>query len=323
MSAPAIDRHPQGVYAIDTDYVRPRLDASHLIVRDGRAAFVDCGTNRSVSNLLAALETLNVARADVDYLFLTHVHLDHAGGAGKLMHELPSATAIVHPRGAPHLSAPAKLEAGTRATYGDRVYEKLYGELAPIPAERVRSVEDGETIALGGSPLHFLHTPGHALHHVAIHDARANAVFAGDIFGIAYRVFDNPAGAPFIFPATTPTQFDPDQMHTSIARITALKPRAVYLTHYSRVEDVARLAANLHECIDRYVEIVEAHENEEDAQNRIRHALHDYLSRRMAAHGTRIEAETRETWLEMDMNLNAAGLLAWRKRRERRRERAR
>lgn len=323
MSEASIDTYARGIYAIDSDYVRPRLDAAHLVVRGGRAAFVDCGTNHSVPNLLDALNTLEVAPEAVDYLFLTHVHLDHAGGAGKLMEALPNATCVVHPKGAPHLSDTSKLEAGTRATYGDQVYEKLYGELLPIPAERVQSVEDGETLLLDDSPFHFLHTPGHALHHVAIHDETAKAVFAGDIFGIAYRIFDNPEGEPFIFPATTPTQFDPEQMHASIDRITALGPRAVFLTHYSRVTEIERLAADLHTCVDRYIEIAKAHEHDEEAQNSIRHALHDFLTERLVAHGTHIEPAKRETWLEMDMNLNAAGLLAWRQRLQRQSERAR
>jgi glyoxylase-like metal-dependent hydrolase (beta-lactamase superfamily II) len=320
---PVTDTYARGIYAIDTDYVRPRLDAAHLIVRNGRAAFVDCGTNHSVPNLLAALNALEVPREAVDYLFLTHVHLDHAGGAGKLMEALPNATCIVHPKGAPHLSDTEKLEAGTRATYGDQVYDKLYGELVAIPTERVQSVADEETLQLADSPFTFYHTPGHALHHVAIHDETAKAVFAGDIFGIAYRVFTNPAGDPFIFPATTPTQFDPEQMHASIERVTTLNPKAVFLTHYSRVTDIERLAADLHDCVEGYVAIAKAHENDAGAQNHIRHALHDYLAQRIEAHGTEIEPETRETWLEMDMNLNAAGLLAWRKRLARHRERAR
>ncbi|MGH8427498.1 MAG: MBL fold metallo-hydrolase [Gammaproteobacteria bacterium] len=319
MPTPDIRAYAHGIHAIDTEYVRPGLDASHLIVRDGRAAFVDTGTNHSVPGLLAALEALDVPRETVDYVLLTHVHLDHAGGAGALMRELPNATAVVHPRGAQHLADPAQLEAGTRAVYGDKVYETLYGALVPIPATRIRDVKDEETIMLGSSRLRFLHTPGHALHHVAVHDEAANAVFSGDIFGISYRVFDNPKGEPFVFPTTTPTQFDPAQMHASIERLVALAPRAVYLTHYSEVTEIERLAADLHHDVDRFVEIAEAHEGEEDAQQTMRHALHDYLAGRLLAHGTHVAPKMRETWLEMDMNLNAAGLLAWRQRLGRRR----
>jgi len=314
-SAASSDHH--GIHPIDTQYVRDRLDASHLIVRDGHAAFVDCGANSSVPNLMAALGEHDIAPDAVDYLLLTHIHLDHAGGAGALMRDLPNATVVVHPRGAAHLSEPAKLEAGTRATYGDAVYDTLYGELVPIPADRIHAAEDNEVIRLGNSRLHCLHTPGHALHHIAYYDEDANAVFTGDIFGISYRVFDNPAGEPFIFPTTTPTQFDPDQMHASIERIAALEPEAVYLTHYSRVGDVQRLAKTLHRDVDKFVSIAEAHVDEPDAEDRIRHALHDYLAQRLEEHGTRISPKDRETWLAMDLKLDAAGLVAWDARRRR------
>lgn len=317
MPESAIRTDEHGIHAIDTHYVRERLDASHLIVREGRAAFVDCGANSSIPHLMGALETLDVDPAAVDYLLLTHIHLDHAGGAGKLMRQLPNATVVVHPRGARHLSEPAKLEAGTRATYGDAVYDKLYGELVPVAAERIHAAEDEEVVTLGGSRLRCLHTPGHALHHIAFHDEDADVVFTGDIFGISYRVFDNPAGEPFIFPTTTPTQFDPEQMHASIDRIAALDPEAVYLTHYSRVENVKRLAADLHRDVDRFVEIAEPLFDSPDAETRIRHALHDYLARRLAEHGTRMDPTQRETWLAMDVNLDADGLVAWDKRRRR------
>ena len=306
-----------GIHAIDTGYVRDQLDASHLIVREGHAAFVDCGANSSVPRLMAALGEQGIAPDAVDYLLLTHIHLDHAGGAGSLMRELPNATVIVHPRGAPHLSEPAKLEAGTRATYGDAVYDKLYGELVPVPAERIHAAEDNEIIHLGNSRLHCLHTPGHALHHIAYYDEDARAVFTGDIFGISYRVFDNPAGEPFIFPTTTPTQFDPDQMHASIERIAALDPEAVYLTHYSRVGNVAQLAQTLHRDVDQFVSIAEARADEPDAEDSIRHALHDYLAQRLDEHGVDVTPRDRETWLAMDLNLDAAGLVAWHERRKR------
>lgn len=313
---PVQDIHsfPHAIHAIDTRYVRAGLDASHLVVRNGRAAFVDCGANSSVPHLLAALDALEIPRENVDFLFLTHIHLDHSGGAGALVRELPAATVVVHPRGAPHLADPARLEAGTRAVYGDRVYEKLYGELIPIPETRIHAVRDEEVLVLGEARFRFLHTPGHALHHVAIHDETASAIFSGDIFGISYRIFDNPAGEAFVFPTTTPTQFDPEQMHASLERIVSSAPAAVFLTHFSRVTEIERLAADLHRDVDRFVEIARECSEQPDAEEHIRHALHDYLSDRLIAHGARIDPATRETWLAMDVNLNAAGLLAWQQR---------
>ncbi|HEV7713950.1 MAG TPA: MBL fold metallo-hydrolase, partial [Steroidobacteraceae bacterium] len=132
-----LTRHPHGITAVDTEYVRPGLAASHIIEARGRAAFVDVGTTHSVPYLLAALDVLGVARSAVDYVFLTHVHLDHAGGAGRLMQELPNAQAVLHPRGSPHLVEPEKLIAASKTVYGEELYRRLYGDIVPIPAERV------------------------------------------------------------------------------------------------------------------------------------------------------------------------------------------
>ena len=221
MQRPEIRSYAHGVHAIDLGYTRPELAASHLIVRDGRAAFVDTGPNGSVPRLLAGLDAVGVAREAVDYVLLTHVHLDHAGGAGELLRALPNAAAVLHPRGAANLIDPTRLEAGTRAVYGDRAYDALFGRLVPIPESRIVAAADDQVLTLGRSRLRLLATPGHALHHLAIHDETAGAVFSGDVFGLSYRVFDNFEGEPFIFPTTSPTQFDPVQAHASIERIRA------------------------------------------------------------------------------------------------------
>jgi glyoxylase-like metal-dependent hydrolase (beta-lactamase superfamily II) len=323
MPTPEIRTFEHGIHAIDTGYIRAGLAASHFLVRDGRAAIVDAGTSRSVPVLLAALEALGVAREAVDYVLLTHVHLDHAGGAGELMRALPDAMALVHPRGASHLADPARLEAGARAVHGDRAYDSLYGPLVPIPGSRIRAVADGEALSLGRSRLRVLETPGHALHHVAFHDETAGAVFSGDAFGISYRAFDGPEGEAFIFATTSPTQFDPEQAHASIERIRALSPRAVYLGHFGRVTAIERLADDLHRDLDRFVAIAEASAGTAEAEGPISRAIVDHLAGRLAARGTRTDPETLESWLAMDARLNAAGLLAWQGRVARDRDRDR
>jgi glyoxylase-like metal-dependent hydrolase (beta-lactamase superfamily II) len=311
-----VTAHPHGVWALDTGYVRPRMDASHVIVRDGRAALVDCGTTRSVPRLLGCLEILGVEPEQVDWLFLTHVHLDHAGGAGELLAHLPRARIVVHPRGAPHLIDPGKLEAGTRAVYGDAVYEQLYGTLTPVDADRVSVVDEGERVALGRSVFEVLHTPGHALHHCCFHDRTANAVFAGDTFGVSYRELDV-RGAPFILPATTPTHFDPDQLHGSIDRIAGLKPEAVYLTHYSRVTDLERLAEDLHGDLVAFVEIAKRCKREADAVAAIACMMRAYLGARLDEHGYPDDERKRDAVLGMDIELNAKGIVAWLERTQR------
>jgi len=229
-----------GIHTIDTGFVRPGFDAAYLVVENGRAAFIDCGTNHSLPRMLGALEVAGLTVADVDWLILTHVHLDHAGGAGELMARLPQARLVVHPRGARHMIDPSKLWAGASAVYGEAVMEREYGRLRPVPAERVVEAGDGYLVDLAGRILQCIDTPGHAKHHNAIHDARAEVCFTGDVFGLSYREFDTAHG-PFILPTTSPVQFEPEELHASIDRLMALHPVAMYPTHFGRIEDLHRL----------------------------------------------------------------------------------
>lgn len=299
-----------GITAIDTGFFRPRFDASHLIVENGRAAFVDTGTNHSVPRLLAALDARRIERTAVDYVILTHVHLDHAGGAGLLMRELPNARAIVHPRGARHLIDPTQLIAGATAVYGAAEVERSYGQLVPIPAERVVVTADGHVIDLAGRELRCLDTPGHARHHICIHDARSRAFFTGDTFGLSYREFDTARGA-FILPTSTPVQFEPDALKASIARMLAFAPQQMFLTHYSRVTDVERLAQDLYEQIDAMVAIARRHAAASERHARIVADLDSLYLGRAREHGCTLAADAMRELLAMDIELNAQGLQVW------------
>lgn len=311
----------RGIVAIDSGYVRPGFDASHLIVRDRRAAFVDTGTTHSVPALLAALDLLGLDVEQVDYIFLTHIHLDHAGGAGALLNYLPQARVVVHPRGLPHLIDPAKLIAGTRAVYGDAEFDRLYGRIVPIPSGRLLEAQDGMRLLVGRSPLTFIHTPGHALHHVCIVDHDAHAVFTGDTFGISYRELDA-RRREFIFPATTPTHFDPEAAHASIDRIMSFKPRACFLTHYGRVRDLERLAEDLHTDLVAFEEIARRCADAQDREEAIRCMMRAYLFARLDEHGFADDERRRDAILGMDLTLNAKGLVAWLERQARERERS-
>ncbi len=249
-----LQEYPHGTYGLDSGYVRPRLDAIHLVVENGRAAFVDTGTSHSVPRMLEALQRLGLRVEAVDYVILTHVHLDHAGGAGLLMRSLPNATVVVHPRGAPHMIDPSKVWAATVEVYGETRAQRDYGELVPIPRERLLEAGDGASITLAGRSLSFIDTPGHAKHHFCVHDEKARALFTGDTFGISYRELDQ-GGRQFIFPSTTPTQFDPPALHASVDKLLACSPRAVYLTHYSEVTDIAPKAVDLHRLIEAHAEL--------------------------------------------------------------------
>ncbi|HEX2140590.1 MAG TPA: MBL fold metallo-hydrolase [Woeseiaceae bacterium] len=299
-----------GITAIDTDYVRPMLDASHLLVDGDRAAFVDTGTNHSVGFLMEALESRELDPAQVQYVFLTHVHLDHAGGAGELMSRLPAARAVLHPRGAPHMIDPAKLIKGSQAVYGEELYTQIYGDIKPISAERIIVVEDGQRFDLGQRELQIVFTEGHARHHYCLSDPASRGVFTGDSFGISYRDFDTAAGE-FIFPTTTPVHFDPPEAHKAIDRIMSLEPQRLYLTHYSEVTDLPRLADDMHRRIDAFVAIAKRHADEGDRTRVMRAAMFEYLRAELAQHGFRADDQQLHELLDVDVELNTMGLEHW------------
>jgi glyoxylase-like metal-dependent hydrolase (beta-lactamase superfamily II) len=287
-----------------------------VIQHGGRAAFVDVGTTHSVPYLLAALDELGVARSSVDYLFLTHVHLDHAGGAGRLMQELPNAKAVLHPRGAPHLVQPEKLIAASRAVYGEDQYRQLYGDIVPIPADRVILTEDAQRIELAGREFEFIHTPGHALHHHCIVDLQHSAIFTGDTFGLSYRELDTDKGA-FIVPTSTPSQFDPDQLIASIDRILAYRPEALYLMHYSRVTDVPRLGMELKAQVRQISDIARRHAASPDVKAAIIDDMRSLWIRSAREHGCMLPDAQIDALLGSDMELNAQGLTVWIERQRR------
>lgn len=299
-----------GITAVDTDYVRPRLDASHLVVDHGRAAFVDTGTTLSVPNLLAALDARGVGRDQVDWVLTTHVHLDHAGGAGELMRHLPNARCVTHPRGARHLVDPAKLVAASIVVYGERDFHELYGEVVPIAADRMLVPGDGERIKLGRRALQLIYTPGHALHHYCVIDLDTRRIFAGDTFGISYREFDVD-GREFVMPTTTPVHFDPEALKASVDRLAGCAPPAIYLTHYGEVRDVQRLAGDLKRGIDEFVTLGRALAAVPQRASRMREAMFARLDHWLDQHGYPGDTAERHRLLDGDIDLNVQGLEVW------------
>lgn len=310
------DRHPHittfdcGIVAIDTEYARPMQDASHLIVEGGRGAFVDTGVNSSVPLLMAALQQRDLDPGDVDYVFLTHIHLDHAGGAGQLLPQLPNARCVVHPRGAPHMIDPAKLIAGTEAVYGKQQTQEMYGTIQAIDAERIDIAEDGQRYVLNGRELQTFYTEGHARHHYCLNDPTSKGVFTGDSFGVSYRELDTDAGE-FIFPTTTPVHFDPEEAHKSVDRIMSYEPEHVYLTHYSQVGNLAKLAADMHKGIDALVTMARANANVKERTEALQTAIFEHWAEGLSDHGFKADRDTMWSILNIDVKLNTQGIEVW------------
>jgi glyoxylase-like metal-dependent hydrolase (beta-lactamase superfamily II) len=307
-----------GIYCIDTGLYRHGLAACYLVREGDHAAVVDTGTTHTVPLILELLEKLGLSATQVDYVIPTHVHLDHAGGAGDLMARCPQARLVIHPKGAPHMIDPEKLVNGATAVYGEEAFNRDFGGLTPVPEERVIVAEDGMELDLRGRRLTFIDTPGHANHHGCILDSRSHAFFTGDTFGISYREFDT-ADGPWLFAPTTPVAFDPRAWQASLDKIMAYRPRAVYLTHYGRLSHPERHVTELRESIQGMAEVAlteEAH-SESGRSARLQGAVESVLTGLARDHGCSLDPARIRELLAVDVALNAQGLEVWLARRAR------
>jgi glyoxylase-like metal-dependent hydrolase (beta-lactamase superfamily II) len=299
-----------GIFAIDTGFHRDRFDAAYLLVQGGRAAFIDTGTNFAVPRLLSALQSLGIERDAVEWVIPTHVHLDHAGGVGLLLQQLPAARLMVHPAGARHLIDPSRLWAGATAVYGAEEMARSYGELLPVAADRVVQSSDGMCMQVGDRELLLIHTPGHARHHHCLWDAASRGWFTGDTFGLSYREFDSDRGA-WIVPTTTPVQFDPPALLSSIQRLLAMDPACMYLTHFGRVQDVQRLGALLIDQLTQLAELGKRLRHAPDRHQALKDGQLAIFTSSLAEHGCPLHKTLIAELLAIDLELNAQGMAIW------------
>ena len=300
-----------GIYLIDADYLRPGFAGIYLMIEAGRAAIIEAGCNASLPAVLSFLDELGVARENVDYLILTHIHLDHAGGAGAMMRVFPNARLVVHPRGARHMIDPARLIAGAIAVYGPETMRQLYGEILPIDAGRISEASDGLLLELAGRQLLCLDTPGHARHHIAIVDEKTGHIFTGDTFGVAYAELETDR-RQFLFPTITPVQLDPPALHASMTRLLDYRPQALYLTHCGQLREVEKNAEDLRRRLDASVDIarlacgagVERH-------RQIHDGLRQMLLAELRSAGSLLPETYLVELLTPDLELNAQGLGIW------------
>ena len=232
------ERITENIFLVDTFYLgREKFAASYFIEDHGEIAVIETNTNFAVPRILDAVRNEGFSLSDIKYVILTHIHLDHAGGAGLLMKALPDAQLIVHPRGAKHMISPELLIESVKSVYGEKEYKKLYGDIIGIRGERVVSKTGGEIITVGHRKLKLIESPGHAKHHNVIYDELSGSVFSGDAFGIGYPRFRYDKG-DLLFPSTSPVQFDPDSALNTYRLIAGLNPSRILLTHFGSIENI-------------------------------------------------------------------------------------
>ena len=224
---PRVTDYDFGISAIDANYLRPGLAAIHLMVEGGKAALVDTGTSSSAAGLIEVLRIQNLDPADIAYVFVTHIHLDHAGGAGEFMHRFPNARLVVHPRGARHMADPAKLVASAMSVYGEAEFKRIYGAIRAVDARPdyrgAGRIQPGFQRQAATFPRYPRPCAPPLLHF----RQRSQSFFTGDTFGISYREFDVD-GMEFVFPTTTPVQFDPMAAHASLERLMGYSPPTLF-----------------------------------------------------------------------------------------------
>lgn len=305
-----------GITRIDTGLLRPGMAASYLMVHQDHLAIIETGTGQTVPHVLNLLAELGFRPEQVDYVMVTHVHLDHAGGAGGLMAVLPRAKLVVHPRGARHMADPSQLQAGAMAVYGEESFRQQYGDLLAVPEDRIISAGEGFELTLGDRVLRFLDTPGHARHHYCIYDEMSQGIFTGDTMGVMYGELSE-GFEPFPIPSTSPVQFEPEALKQSMDRLMSLRPARFFLTHYGMVAATPAFAECLKAQIDEYVAIAQRCR---DSQNRVfqmANELMDYTTALLARHGSPMSEEEQRKLIGGDMGINAQGLEVWLQRAER------
>lgn len=299
-----------GITCIDANYVKPGVACFYLLEQDGEYAVIETGTSHSVASLRTLMTQRDITPQQIRYVIPTHVHLDHAGGAGLMMSEFPEAQMLIHPRGAQHMAQPQRLSDSAKTVYGDEAFATLYGDIVPVDPARIRSLEDGDSVKLSGRRLEMRHTRGHANHHFCVWDETSSGWFSGDMFGVSYPWWRFDQG-DFVMPSTTPTQFDPKTYLESLQLLESYQPQRIYLTHFGQISFSAEKAQLLARQVLRYRDI--AMENM-DKPEQLAALLTQYGLELLGEIDSGGDPQNHRDWLALDTPLNAQGLQVWQQR---------
>ena len=298
-----------GISVIDSGYISKDFAAIYLIRQGNDIAIVETGTNYSVPNIQQALKEDGLSFSNVRYIIPTHVHLDHAGGAGELMRLCPNAQLVIHPRGARHMVDPSKLIAGAMAVYGAEKFHHLYGDILPIDSSRIIEADDNFVLDFNGRELLFIDTPGHARHHFCIWDKLTESMFTGDTFGLSYREFDT-GDEVYVIPTTTPVQFDPEDLIKSISKLMEYKPKRFCLTHFGAIKPTAKVTNQLINSIKFFTKLGKKYADHSNAEALIQSEMMGYFLMQLQRMGVKDQDFCKQK-LQKDVELNTQGLIYW------------
>ena len=294
---------------IDCQYLFPQFAASFLRVVNGRAIFIENNTVHAVPRLMKELRSHQVSPENVDFLIVTHAHLDHAGGTSLLADLCPRATVLAHPKAARTLINPERIIESAKKVYGEKKFLELYGEIKPVPEERVRLISDGEAISWQDTPLKFFFTAGHASHHFCVLDEKEKAIFTGDSFGLCYPALKGTKD--FHFPSTSPIDFDFEEAIRSVDKIVASGAETAFLTHFGPVGHLKRRGEELKRHLAFHQGLIDRAILENISSSVLQGfmvgILTQYVEAELKGSGINSTEEVRDL-LRGDLELNAAGL---------------
>jgi glyoxylase-like metal-dependent hydrolase (beta-lactamase superfamily II) len=277
------------------------------VIAEEELTLIDTGGSPAVPHIKKGLSELGYSLEEVKYIIVTHVHLDHAGGAGLLLQDCPNAKVVVHPKGVQHLADPSRLIAGARMVFGEK-FDELFDPVVPIPNDRLLVKTEGDTLEIGPScTLEFWDTPGHAKHHFGIYDPISNGMFAGDTVGIRYPQLI-PEGIALFLPSTSPNQFDPQAMQQAIDRFQAADFDAVYYGHYSMAKEPKEALRQVAEWLVVFVEEAEAAMKKGQGPKELALRLQELVREYLQDRGVPDHHEVYSI-IELDAEVSAMGLM--------------